>query len=92
MQLASLIRAFEQIGFPGAAEVEPPPPAAIAEAKAAASANLPPPSPSVPTNSVSQKRHSALARSSSRPLQRLQPEKRQKTAGRPARRPSPCSV
>ena len=47
--------------------------------------NLPPSVPSVPTKSVSQKRQMALARSCSRPLQRLQPAKRQNTAGRPAR-------
>ena len=34
----------------------------------------------------------ALARSCSRPVQRLQPAKRQNTAGRPAWPPSPCSV
>ena len=56
------------------------------------SRSLPPPAPSVPTKSVSQKWHSAVSRSSSRPDHRLQPAKRQKTAARPAFAPSPCSV
>ena len=43
----------------------------------------PPPGPSVPTKSVSQKLQIAVSRSLSRPLQRLHPAKRQKTAGRP---------
>ena len=34
----------------------------------------------------------AVARSASRPLHRLQPAKRQNTAGRPAFAPSPCKV
>ena len=55
-------------------------------------ANLPPPSPSVPTKSVSQKRHCAVARSCSRPLHRLQPAKRRNTARLPDCTPSPCSV
>ena len=54
--------------------------------------NLPPPRPSTPTNCVSQKRHTALARSFSRPDHRLQPAKRRNTAGVPAFAPSPCSV
>jgi len=61
-------------------------------ARPAASANLPPPWPSVPTKSVSQKVQAAPARSLSRPVQRLQPAKRQKTAARPACAPSPCRV
>ncbi len=48
--------------------------------------------PSVPTNSVSQNVHAAAARSSSRPDHRLQPAKRQNTAGRPVSAPSPCNV
>ena len=51
-----------------------------------------PPSGPTPTKSVSQNWQTASCRSSSRPVQRLQPLKRQKTAGRPAFRPSPCSV
>ena len=43
--------------------------------------------PSMPTKSVSQNVQTAVARSCSRPLQRLQPAKRRKTAGRPAARP-----
>ena len=39
---------------------------------------------------ASQKRHMASARSTSRPLHRLQPAKRTNTAGRPALAPSPC--
>jgi hypothetical protein len=66
--------------------------AATAAASAAASAKRPPPVPSVPTKSVSQKRHAASARSVSRPDHRLQPANRQNTAGRPARAPSPCNV
>ena len=50
------------------------------------------PAPSVPTKSVSQKGQMALARSSSRPDQRLHPAKRQNTAGRPVFAPSPCKV
>src|SRR6516225_5072477 len=65
---------------------------AISSASASAVLNLPPPSPSVPTKSVSQKVQTAVARSSSRPVHRLQPAKRQNTAGRPALAPSPCSV
>src|SRR5205814_283346 len=57
-----------------------------------ARANLPPPSPSVPTKSVSQNVHWALARSSSRPDQRLQPAKRRKTARLPDCTPSPWRV
>ena len=41
--------------------------AATAAASASAVANFPPPGPSVPTNSVSQNRQTALARSTSRP-------------------------
>ncbi len=48
--------------------------------------------PSVPTKSVSQKRQTAVSRSASRPDHRLQPAKRQNTAGRPAFSPSPCKV
>ena len=61
-------------------------------ASASAPRNVPPPGPSVPTKSVSQNRHTAVARCSSRPVQRLQPVKRQNTAGRPAWAPSPCRV
>ena len=46
----------------------------------------------VPTKSVSQKRQMERKRSCSRPDHKLQPENRQKTAGRPARAPSPCNV
>src|SRR5262249_6509756 len=53
---------------------------------------LPPYVPSVPTNSVSQKRHTADARSLSWPDQRLQPLNRQNTAALPGLAPSPCSV
>ena len=66
--------------------------AAMASARASAVAKRPPPGPSVPTKSVSQKRHWAKARSASRPLHRLQPAKRQNTAGRPTWAPSPCRV
>ena len=59
-------------------------PSACGSANSAAVANLPPPSPSVPAKSVSQNWHTASARSRSRPLHKLQPAKRQKTAGRPA--------
>ena len=55
-------------------------------------AGLAPPPPSVPTKSVSQKVQTAVARSRSSPLHRLQPAKRRKTAGRPACPPSPCTV
>ena len=55
-------------------------------------ANCPPPGPSVPTKSVSQNWQMAVARSPSRPVHRLQPAKRQNTAGRPACAPSPCRV
>ena len=44
--------------------------------------NLPPSGPT-PKKSVSQKLQIAVSRSSSRPVQRLHPEKRQKTAGLP---------
>src|SRR5580698_10647849 len=56
------------------------------------SKKAPPPGPLVPTKSVSQKVQTAVARSASRPLQRLQPAKRQNTAARPVWPPSPCSV
>ena len=59
---------------------------------ASASVNLPPSVPSVPKKSVSQKLQTALARSCSRPDHRLQPAKRQNTAGLPALAPSPCRV
>src|SRR3546814_7311752 len=57
------------------------------QARAAAAASAPgvsnlPPSGPTPTKSVSQKVQSAVARSSSRPDQRLHPEKRRNTAGR----------
>ena len=52
-------------------------------ASAPAVAKVPPPGPSVPTKSVSQNWQIAEARSRSRPLQRLQPVNRKKTAGRP---------
>src|ERR1700730_4811653 len=64
----------------------------IAIARASAPAKLPPPGPSIPTKSVSQKRQTARPRSFSWPDQRLQPEKRQNTAARPAFAPSPCNV
>src|SRR5580704_4105739 len=64
----------------------------IAVARASAPAKLPPPVPSNPTKSVSQKRQTARPRSFSWPDQRLQPEKRQNTAARPAFAPSPCNV
>ncbi|MNT41912.1 hypothetical protein D3C72_1782960 [compost metagenome] len=64
----------------------------MVSAKRSAVANLPPPSPSVPMKSVSQKVQAALARSLSRPVQRLQPANRQNTAARPAWAPSPCRV
>ena len=57
-----------------------------------ASTNLPPPSPSVPTKSVSQKLHWAVARSCSRPDHKLQPAKRRNTARLPLCTPSPWSV
>src|SRR5260364_3653 len=66
--------------------------AAIIAASASAVLYLPPFSPSSPTKSVSQKRHIAPARSSSRPDHRLHPANRQNTAGRPAFAPSPCNV
>jgi hypothetical protein len=46
----------------------------------------------VPTKSVSQNLHTALLRSSSRPLHRLQPAKRRNTARGRHAPPSPCSV
>jgi len=64
---------------------------AIHLAKKELSSYFPPFSPPVPTKSVSQKEHSAVKRSDSRPDQRLHPEKRQKTAGRPLWAPSPCN-
>src|ERR1700730_1405025 len=64
----------------------------MAMASASASAKLPPPVPFSPTKSVSQKRQTARPRSLSWPDQRLQPEKRQNTAARPAFAPSPCNV
>ena len=66
--------------------------AATASASAPPRANLPPPGPSVPTKSVSQNWHTALARSTSRPLHKLHPAKRKNTARLPACIPSPCSV
>src|SRR5208337_4499980 len=62
----------------------------IAVARASAPVKLPPPGPSMPTKFVSQKWQMAPARSFSWPDQRLQPEKRQNTAARPAFAPSPC--
>ena len=62
----------------------------MARAKWSAAAKRPPSRPSVPTKSVSQKLQMAASRSSSWPDQRLQPAKRQKTAGRPVLAPSPC--
>ena len=67
-----------------AAERDELAPLYAASARLAASTNLPPPGPSVPTNSVSQKRQTASARSFSRPLQRLHPANRRKTARLPA--------
>src|SRR6202023_3551503 len=64
----------------------------IAVESASTSAKLPPPVPFTPTKSVSQKRHTAPARSFSWPDHRLQPEKRQNTAARPAFAPSSCNV
>src|SRR5207245_9431027 len=64
---------------------------ATASASAPAESNLPPSGPT-PTKSVSQNRQTARARSASRPLHKLQPENRQKTAGRPVWNPSPWSV
>jgi hypothetical protein len=58
--------------------------ASTASASASADANRPPPSPPMPTNDVSQKRHTAVARSASRPLHRLHPANRQNTAAWPA--------
>src|SRR5260363_400412 len=66
--------------------------AAIIAASASAVLYLPPFSPSSPTKSVSQKRHIAPARSSSRPDHRLHPANRHHTAERPAFAPSPCNV
>jgi hypothetical protein len=66
--------------------------AETARANAWADGNRPPPGPSIPTKSVSQNRQRAVARSTSRPDHRLQPAKRQKTAGRPVLAPSPCKV
>jgi hypothetical protein len=63
-----------------------------ASARSAGVSKPPPPGPSVPTKSVSQNWQTASSRSSSRPVHRLQPENRQKTAGRPVLAPSPCSV
>jgi hypothetical protein len=51
-------------------------------------ANFPPSGPT-PTKSVSQNWHTALERSSSRPVQRLQPLNRQNTAALPEFAPSP---
>src|SRR5258708_2086298 len=65
---------------------------ATARDKSLALANRPPPAPSVPTKDVSQNLQMAVARSFSRPDHRLQPAKRQKTAGRPTFLPSPCKV
>ena len=65
---------------------------ATAAASASAESNFPPPAPSTPTNSVSQNRHTAVARSASRPDHKLHPANRQNTAARPACAPSPCSV
>src|SRR5207237_535685 len=69
-------------GAPGAAAAGQA--ASTARASASLEANRPPPGPSVSTKSVSQKPHRAVARSSSRPDHRLQPENRNSTAGRPA--------
>src|SRR3954470_14388351 len=63
--------------------------AAMAAANSAAPAKCPPPSPSTPTKSVSQNWQMACSRSSSRPVHKLQPAKRQNTAARPDRAPSP---
>jgi bifunctional enzyme CysN/CysC len=57
---------------------------AMVSASSSEVAKRPPSVPSVPTKSVSQNWQVASARSCSRPLQRLQPEKRQNTAARPA--------
>ena len=57
-----------------------------------ADSNFPPPGPLVSAKSVSQNLQIAEARSASRPDQRLQPAKRQKTAARPVCAPSPCRV
>src|SRR5471030_3006635 len=57
---------------------------AAISSRSSCSSGLPPASPSVPTKSVSQNWQTALARSLSRPVHRLQPAKRQNTAGRPA--------
>src|SRR5262249_15110455 len=72
-----------------------PPPghrAATAAARTSAVSKRPPPGPSVPTKSVSQNWQVALARSRSRPDQRLHPAKRMKTGARPVGAPSPRSV
>ena len=61
--------------------------AQLAAAKASAEANLPPPRPSMSAKSVSQNLQMADARSASRPDHRLQPAKRQKTAGARSARP-----
>ena len=74
----SLVRALHARGFEIAVETN--------------GTRVPPPGPSVSTKSVSQKVQTAVALSASRPLQRLQPAKRQKTAGRPVWAPSPWSV
>src|SRR6185437_8692164 len=65
--------------------------AATASASASAVANLPPSAPT-PTKSVSQKSHTADARSASRPVQRLHPANRQNTAALPEFAPSPWRV
>ena len=62
---------------------------ATTSASSTADTKEPPPGPSVPTKSVSQNWQMALPLSASRPDQRLQPAKRQKTAGRPTFAPSP---
>src|SRR6476620_7348136 len=64
----------------------------MVSASSLAVAKRPPSVPSVPTKSVSQNWQVAPARSCSRALQRLQPEKRQNTAARPACATSPCKV
>ena len=55
-------------------------------------ANLPPSGPDADEIGVAERGTIASARSASRPVHRLQPAKRQNTAGRPAFAPSPCSV
>src|ERR1019366_7116871 len=66
--------------------------ATMSSARRSALAKRPPPGPSVPTKSVSQNLQTADGRWRSRPVHRLQPANRQKTAARPVLWPSPCSV